>query len=172
MSTMKKWLAAGCVWVVAWAWARGADFHVTTAQELQNALTLAAANGAADNIYLAAGYYTGNFNFNSAEAFALTIQGEAGTDRTQITIDGAGTGRSLALSCSAAANITVSGITVLRNCGGGGECRIAHRHHRGGYPVAGMPIPFARRHGWHGYRSDLRAGCHHPRLRGHGEWTR
>lgn len=105
-------------WLLASALGAGAaDFHATTAQEFQNALTLAAANGAADTIYLAAGYYTGNFNFNSAEAYALAIQGEAGTDRTQITIDGAGTGRSLAISCSAAANVTVSGITVLRNCG-------------------------------------------------------
>ena len=98
---------------VGTAWA--ADFHVTTAQELQNALTLAAANGANDTIYLAAGYYIGNFNFNSDEAFELTIQGEPGTDRAQITIDGDGVGRALNLTCSAAADITVTGITVLRN---------------------------------------------------------
>jgi len=36
---------------------RAVDFHVTTAQELQNALTLAAANGADDVIYLTNGYY-------------------------------------------------------------------------------------------------------------------
>jgi len=48
------------------------DFHVATAQELQNALTLAAANGADDIIYLTNGYYIGNFNFNSAEARSLT----------------------------------------------------------------------------------------------------
>ena len=114
---MKKIVVFGG-WLLAGALGAGAaDFHATTAQELQNALTLAAANGSADTIYLAAGYYTGNFNFNSAEAYALAIQGEAGTDRTQITIDGAGTGRSLAISCSAAANVTVSGITILRNCG-------------------------------------------------------
>lgn len=40
------------------------DFHVATAQDLQNALTQSAADGADDYIYLAAGYYTGNFNFN------------------------------------------------------------------------------------------------------------
>ncbi len=58
---------------------RAVDFHVTTAQELQNALTLAAANGADDTLYLAAGYYTGNFNFNSIENRSLVLQGEPRT---------------------------------------------------------------------------------------------
>lgn len=49
---------------------RAVDFHVATAQDLQNALTLAAANGSDNNLYLAAGYYTGNFNFNSANPTA------------------------------------------------------------------------------------------------------
>ena len=90
---------------------------MTTAQELQNALTLAAANGADDNIYLAAGYYTGNFNFNSAENRALLLQGEAGTTNTQISIDGAGTGRDMNLANTGTGNFTVRGITFLRNCG-------------------------------------------------------
>ena len=94
------------------------DFHVTTAQELQNALTLAAANGADDNLYLTNGYYTGNFNFNSSEARNLTLQAEPGVTSDQITIDGAGGGRSMSLSSSAADNsITVRGLTFLRNCG-------------------------------------------------------
>ena len=92
-------------------------YHVTTAQELQNALTDAAANGADDIIYLAAGYYTGNFNFNSAENRSLLIQGEDGTTNTQITIDGAGTGRDMNLANSGAGNFTVRGLTFLRNCG-------------------------------------------------------
>lgn len=98
--------------------ARAVDFHVATAQDLQNALTLAAANGADDTIYLTNGYYMGNFNYSSAEAHSLTLQAEPGVTNPQVTIDGAGTGRSVNLSCSAAANITVEGITVLRNCGG------------------------------------------------------
>ena len=67
---------------------RAVDFHVTTAQELQNALTLAAANGADDNIYLAphTNYYTGNFNFNSPENRSLVVQGEPGSTNTLITI--------------------------------------------------------------------------------------
>jgi hypothetical protein len=96
---------------------RATDFHVTTAQELQSALTLAAANGADDNIYLAAGYYTGNFNFSSTENRSLLIQGETGTTNTQITIDGAGTGRDINLANTGTGNFTVRGITFLRNCG-------------------------------------------------------
>jgi hypothetical protein len=107
--------------------ARAVDFHVTTAQELQNALTLAAANGADDNIYLAAGYYTGNFNFNSAENRALLLQGETGTTNTQISIDGAGTGRDMNLANTGTGNFTVRGITFMRNTGdsGSGALRIA-----------------------------------------------
>jgi predicted outer membrane repeat protein len=96
---------------------RAVDFHVTTAQELQNALTLAAANGADDTIHLAAGYYTGNFNFNSTENRSLVLQGEPGTTNTDITIDGAGTGRDMNLANSGTGNFTVKGITFLRNCG-------------------------------------------------------
>ena len=125
---MKRIILVGLLGMAGWAAeTRAATFHVATAQDLQNALTLAASDGAPDTIYLAAGYYTGNFNYNSSEAFDLTIQGEPGTDPTQITIDGAGVGRSLVLSCSALANITIQGITVLRNCGnsGNGALRIA-----------------------------------------------
>ena len=96
---------------------RAVDFHVTTAQDLQNALTLAAANGAPDTIWLAAGYYVGNFNCSSAEDASLTLRPEPGVDATQVTIDGAGNGRSMNLACSAAANITVTNLTFLRNCG-------------------------------------------------------
>ena len=96
---------------------RAVDFHVATAQDLQNALTLAAANGADDNIYLTNGYYVGNFNFNSTEARNITLLPEPGLTNTGITIDGAGTGRSMNLSCSADANLTVRGLTFLRNCG-------------------------------------------------------
>ena len=106
---------------------RAVDYHVTTAQELQNALTSAAANGADDNIYLAAGYYTGNFNFNSTENRSLVLQGEAGTTNTAISIDGAGTGRDMNLASTGTGNFTVRGITFLRNCGSAsiGALRIA-----------------------------------------------
>jgi hypothetical protein len=88
---------------------------VATAQDLQSALTAAAANGGPSTIQLAAGYYSGNFNFNSAQAYSLTLQGAQGTTNTQIVIDGAGTGLSMSLSCSANADITIQGITFVRN---------------------------------------------------------
>ncbi|MGD0260753.1 MAG: right-handed parallel beta-helix repeat-containing protein [Verrucomicrobiota bacterium] len=107
-------LAAACAQV------RAVDFHCATAQDLQNALTLAAANGANNNIYLTNGYYLGNFNFNSSGSNNLTVLPEAGLTNTDITIDGGGGGggRALNISSSAAANTnTVQGITFLRNCG-------------------------------------------------------
>ncbi len=106
---------------------RAVDFPVATAQDLQNALTQAAANGASNNIYITNGYYVGNFNYNSSGANSLTILPAAGVTNTQITIDGAGTGRDMNISCSADASITVQGITFLRNCGnsGIGALRIA-----------------------------------------------
>ncbi|MEI6608049.1 MAG: right-handed parallel beta-helix repeat-containing protein, partial [Verrucomicrobiota bacterium] len=93
------------------------DHHVTTAQELQNALTTAAANAADDSIYLAAGYYQGNFSFTSAEANSLTIEAEPGLTRGEVTLDGAGVGGALNLSSSAVSNFVVRRITIARNCG-------------------------------------------------------
>ena len=117
-------LAALTGWVMP---GMAVDFHVATAQDLQNALTLAAANGADDFIYVAAGYYTGNFNFNSTENRSLLLQGEAGITNTQITIDGTGTGRSLNLTSTGTSDLTVRGITFIRNCGSAsvGTLRIA-----------------------------------------------
>ena len=104
-------------WVGMTNTSRAVDYHVATAQDLQNALTSSAADGADDYIYLAAGYYTGNFNFNSAENYSLTIQGEPGTTNTAITIDGAATGRDMNLANTGTGNFTVRGITFMRNCG-------------------------------------------------------
>ena len=92
---------------------------MATAQGLQNALTQAAANGSDDTIHVAAGYYAGNFNFNSTEAGSLTLQGEAGTSNTNITIDSGGTGISMNLSSSANSALTVRGLTFLRSGGTG-----------------------------------------------------
>jgi len=107
--------------------ARAVDFHCVTAQDLQNALTLGAANGADNSIYLANGYYVGNFNYNSTGNNALTLLPELGVTNTSITIDGAGGGRALNLTSSGTGNFSVQGITFLRNCGnsGIGALRIA-----------------------------------------------
>ena len=99
-------------------WAFGAEFHVSTAQQLQNALTVAASNGADDNIYLTNGYYQGNFNFKSTEPNNLTLSPEPGLTNTDITIDGGGVGSGLNISSSAILNtITVQGISFAINCG-------------------------------------------------------
>src|SRR5438128_625465 len=106
---------------------RAVDFHVATAQDLQNALTLAAANGADNNIYLTNGYYIGNFNFNSSGGHTLTIQAEPGVTNTAVAIDGGGTGRDLNLANTGNGNFTVRGVTFLLNCGNAniGALRIA-----------------------------------------------
>jgi uncharacterized protein (UPF0333 family) len=58
--------------ITSWA----VDFHVATAQDLQNALTVAAANGANNNIWLTNGYYIGTFNYNSTASYNLAIMAE------------------------------------------------------------------------------------------------
>jgi len=93
------------------------DFHVATAQDLQNALTLAANNSADNNIYLTNGYYTGNFNYNSTSANNLMILAEPGVSNTQIAIDGGGLGRAMYLTSTGIGSFTVQGITFVRNCG-------------------------------------------------------
>jgi hypothetical protein len=98
--------------------ARANDYHVNSPQTLQNALTLAAASSVSNNIYVTNGYYTGNFNYNSANVNSLTLLAEPGVTNTQITIDSGGTGSSMNIMGSATANITVQGMTFLRNSGG------------------------------------------------------
>ena len=96
--------------------ARAANFHVATAQDLQNALTAATANGADNTIWLTNGYYTGNFSYSSSATYSLTVWPEAGS--TNVAIDGASGGRGLNITCSGASgNVTVSNITFVRNCG-------------------------------------------------------
>jgi hypothetical protein len=97
--------------------ARAVDYHVNTAQALQNALTLAASDGANNTIWITNGYYTGNFNYNSSGGLNLTVTNEPGVANTQITLDGAGLGRALSIANSGTGAITVSGITFSRNCG-------------------------------------------------------
>ncbi len=115
------WLAG----VFGAASAIAAEYHVTTAQELQTALTLAASNGEDDTIYLAAGYYTGVVTFNSSEARALLIRAEDGVASHEVTLDGTGLGSALSLTATAAANLTVRGLTFSRHCGNAGKGALA-----------------------------------------------
>ena len=75
-SLIYQWLAlpaAVTLVLLAASAARAADFHVATAQALQNALTTAAGNGANNNIWLTNGYYTGNFSYSSSATYSLTV---------------------------------------------------------------------------------------------------
>jgi hypothetical protein len=124
MKLMKKTPYSGCLLVIVSAIgvlspmaARALDYHVNSPQTLQNALTLAAASSVSNNIYVTNGYYTGNFNYNSTTGNYLTLMAEPGVSNNQITIDGGGTGASMNISGTVTSNITVQGMTFLRNCG-------------------------------------------------------
>jgi hypothetical protein len=112
--------ALGLLMLLGLTSARAVDYHVATAQQLQNALTLAAASSVSNNIYVTNGYYTGNFNFNSANINSLTLLAETNIASSQIVIDSGGTGSSMSITASASPNITVQGMTFLRNCGSNG----------------------------------------------------
>ena len=64
------------------------EFHVTTAQELQSALSTAAANGTDDTVFLSAGTYFGNFRFRTDEAHSLTVEAEDGLTAEDVVLDG------------------------------------------------------------------------------------
>ncbi|HUD46491.1 MAG TPA: right-handed parallel beta-helix repeat-containing protein [Candidatus Baltobacteraceae bacterium] len=113
----RVWLATLAL-VVGCEQIRAADFHVSTAQGLQNALTLAAQNGANNSIYLTNGLYDGNFRFNSSNVNNLTLSVEPGVTNTAVTIDGGGVGAGLSISSSAKSNsVTVQGIGFGVDCG-------------------------------------------------------
>ncbi len=97
--------------------ARAADYHVATAQDLQTALTTAAASSVSNNIYLTNGYYGGNLNYSSSTTASLTVLAEPGVAATQIIIDGQAAGPDMTLASTGAGTITVQGMTFLRNCG-------------------------------------------------------
>ena len=69
--------------------AHAAEFHVTTTQELQTALSTAAENNQSDSIFLAAGIYKGNFRFITEESEkSLSIQAEEGLNAGNVVLDG------------------------------------------------------------------------------------
>ena len=82
-SLIYQWLAlpaAVTLALLAAGAARAADFHVAAAQDLQNALTTAAGNGANNNIFITNGYYSGNFNYSSSAGYSLVVS-RAGLDQ-------------------------------------------------------------------------------------------
>lgn len=100
--------------------ARAADFHVTTAQELQTALATAQSNGTNDKVFLAAGTYAGIFTFVSSEANDLEIRAEAGLNPGQVVLDGQSLGRTLLLQGGGnPVGFTLDNITLQNGSGGG-----------------------------------------------------
>lgn len=106
--------------------AGAATFCVDTSQELQDALTAAQSNGQNDTIRIVQGTYTGNFVYESTQAYSLTIEGGyiAGcgsrtVNAANTVLDGNYSGRVLTLnSPSAATSYIVDGLTIS---GGGAE---------------------------------------------------
>lgn len=105
-------------------------FHVATAQDLQNALTTAAGDGADNIIFVTNGYYetSSTLTYNSADNNSLTIEPEPNMVSTNITLDSLGGGRFMNIALNGSlGNVTVSGLTFRRNCGNSsiGALRIA-----------------------------------------------
>ena len=77
-----------------------ADFHVTTAAEFRAALDAAENNAEDDVLYLAAGIYQGNFNYQppNTEHKSLSVKGKPGTSAEDIVLDGQDSGKVLYLT--------------------------------------------------------------------------
>jgi len=96
-----------------------ADFCVSSAAELQDALTTAASNGEADVIMVQQGIYPGNFTYNSAEGYSITLLGGYSrgcssrvVDPSSTMLDGSGSGRVFDLYDDNGGDIIVDGFTI------------------------------------------------------------
>ncbi|MBW2048752.1 MAG: right-handed parallel beta-helix repeat-containing protein [Deltaproteobacteria bacterium] len=94
-------------------------FCVSSAAELQTALTTAASNGADDIIRIVQGTYSGNFTYASTEGNGLSVEGgyteecvsrQVNPDNT--VLDGGGTDTVLALVSQMFADYSVEGVTL------------------------------------------------------------
>jgi hypothetical protein len=103
---------------------------VSTAEELQDALDDAQANGADDTIMVVQGTYTGNFSFNSTEGLNITLEGGYTTgcasreiDPANTILDGDNAGGVLVLDNADGGDILIEGFTIQNgnttNYGGG-----------------------------------------------------
>lgn len=93
------------------------EVHVTTAEQLQSALTQAQENDDDYTIYLAAGIYVGSFTYEyTGDRYKdLTIMAEEGVETSQVILDGKDSGRVLRLDASEnLVNIAVENITIKR----------------------------------------------------------
>ena len=104
--------------------ALAAEFCVTNATELTDALALAVANGEDDTIKVVKGTYSGNFTFISSEGHSITLLGGYNTGCTtriinpeNTILDAQNSGRVLYLYDSVGGSITVDGFTVRNGSG-------------------------------------------------------
>ena len=81
--------------------ARATVFEVTTAEELQAALTAAAGNDSDNEIILSSGTYFGNFTYRAASAASIGISGDPSVGRDSVVLDGEGRAFTLRILASA-----------------------------------------------------------------------
>jgi hypothetical protein len=104
-----------CLTRMSWT----AVFTVSTAAELQSALTAAETNGEDDIVKVVQGTYYGNFIFDSSEGYSITLLGgytAGGISRVinpeNTILDGGGSGRVLYLENSGGGGIFLEGFTI------------------------------------------------------------
>ena len=102
-----------------------AEFHVSTRNQLKEALSMSAGNkDAKDTIYLAAGIYTGEYRLDGfriieGEENEIKVCGEDGTTAEQVIIDGEDTSNIIYIdSNNSNVNVIFQGLTIQR---GGGD---------------------------------------------------
>ena len=97
-----------------------ADFHVTDAQSLKMALSVASGNLESDTIYLAKGTYSGGFEYLAGknENSNLTIKAETGLKAADVILDGGNIERVLLLvDVYDSAGFTVERLTIQNGYG-------------------------------------------------------
>jgi hypothetical protein len=105
-----------------------ADFHVSTRNQLKEALSMSAGNkDAKDTIYLAAGIYTGEYRLDGfriieGEENELKVCGEDGTTAEEVILDGENISNIIDID-SNNSNVTIKfqGLKIYR---GGGDTRL------------------------------------------------
>ena len=99
--------------------AQAGTFCVQTSSALQSALNTAASNGAADEIQIVQGTYTGNFTYETQEEYKLTVKGGYASGCTSrvlnasnTVLDGNSAGTVLMISSGGGADFECAGVTL------------------------------------------------------------
>ena len=108
---------------------QAADFHVSTRNQLKEALSMSAGNkDAKDTIYLAAGIYTGEYRLDGfriieGEENEIKVCGEDGTTAEEVILDGEDISNIIYFDLyNINVNIIFQGLTIQR---GGGDTSLA-----------------------------------------------